>query len=201
MHKIKGLSPKEKMVYLWDYYRYYLFGAIFLTFLFLYFMFPVIQNAGKHPILSIAIIDSTVSAKNSTVTLQDDILNTLAPLDTKAYILIDTAASSSEDSTDSVIKETMTLSSVSENDIVICSKDTYERYAAEGAFLNWESVLGASYTTYSQYIDGEIMYLDESSYWKTLGYTDYSPVYACILNQAPHTDNIKSFVSILYDNQ
>lgn len=61
---MKNLSFKQRIVYLWDYYRYHALIVIFCIVFFCYFLSPLLATK-KHDLLSIAIIDSTQTAKKT----------------------------------------------------------------------------------------------------------------------------------------
>lgn len=157
---MKQLSLKQKIQYVWDYYRYHALFAIFCIIFFCYFILPLLAPE-KNSLLSIAIIDSTQSAKNSTSELCDDLLSLLNGDSVHDTVSIDTSGGTYDKSSTSTIKLSILLSSVGENDIIICGKDLYEEYNSKGAF-------SAAYD------------ISSSSVWGAYGYTDYSPIYACI---------------------
>ena len=73
---MKNLSFKQRIVYLWDYYRYHALIVIFCIVFFCYFLSPLLATK-KHDLLSIAIIDSTQTAKEDCSALSDDLTSLL----------------------------------------------------------------------------------------------------------------------------
>lgn len=157
---MKHLSPKEKLQYFWDYYRYHVLFGIFCIMFFCYFILPLLMPE-KHSLLSVAIIDSTQAAKSDTSDLSDDLLTLLNGDPHYDTVSIDTSGGTYDKSSSSTIKLSILLSSVGENDIIICGKELYTEYNSKKAF-------SAVYDISSSFV------------WGTYGYTDYSPVYACI---------------------
>ena len=127
---------------------------------FCYFILPLLSPK-KNSLLSIAIIDSNQIAKNSTSELTNDLLSLLNGDSSQDTISIDTSGGTYDKSSTSTIKLSILLSSVGENDIIICGKELYEEYNSKGAFSSAYDI-------------------SSSSVWKAYGYTDYSPIYACI---------------------
>lgn len=179
--KIKKLPPGKKLPYIWEYYKIHLFLILFAVFFFFYFLFPLFGNMRENTVLSLAIIDSTEAAKASTSQLENDYLATLSDRTVHDRVLIDVSGSSSNTSSSSEIKLTILLSSVGENDLVICNQEVFERFNEEGAFLT-------------------SMDLSDCTAWQAYGYTSYSPVYACIPVSCKSPERATRFIDFLYEN-
>lgn len=197
--KIKNLPPGKKLPYIWEYYKIHLFLILFAVFFFFYFLFPLFGKMRENTVLSLAIIDSTEAAKAGTEKLEKEYLAFLSEPADHASILIDVSGSSSNTSSSSEIKLTILLSSVGENDLIICNQAVYDRFNKEGAFLDL--------TAYSaQLPDDAVMLtttaidLTSSITWQSYGYTSYSPVYACIPVSCKHPEQVLHFIDFLYEN-
>ena len=91
---------------------------------------------------------------------------------------IDTSGTTYDTSSSSTIKLSILLSSVGENDIVICGKELYEKYNSKGAFSNACDI-------------------SNCSQWVSYGYTDYSGVYACIPVSCKHPKQAAKVIDYL----
>ena len=118
---MKNLSFKQRIVNLWDYYRYHALIVIFCIVFFCYFLSPLLATK-KHDLLSIAIIDSTQTAKEDCSALSDDLTSLLGGNTKYDAVHIDTSGTTYDTSSSSTIKLSILLSSVGENDIVIVEK-------------------------------------------------------------------------------
>lgn len=197
--KIKKLPPGKKMPYIWEYYKIHLLLILFAIFFFIYFIFPLFGNMRENTVLSLAIIDSTESAKMSTSQLEEDYLTTLPEHTAQDHVLIDASGSSSSTSSSSEIKLTILLSSVGENDLVICNQEVFDRFHQENAFLDltaYAAQLPEDAVTFSS------VAIDLSSChgWQDYGYTSYSPVYACIPVSCKSPERAIRFLQFLYEN-
>ena len=195
--KIKKLPPGEKLPYIWEYYKIHLFLILFAVFFFFYFIFPLLGNMRKNTVLSLAIIDSTETSKMDTSQLEEDYLSSLPDHTAQDRVLIDVSGSSSNASSSSEIKLTILLSSVGENDLVICNQEVFDRFNKEGAFLDL--------TAYSaQLPDDAVMFssvaidLSSCAGWQQYGYTSYSPIYACIPVSCKFPERAIRFIEYLY---
>ena len=197
--KIKNLPPGKKLPYIWEYYKIHLFLILFAVFFFFYFLFPLFGKLRENTVLSLAIIDSTESAKMSTSQLEEDYLAALPEHTVQDRILIDASGSSSNTSSSSEIKLTILLSSVGENDLVICNQEVFDRFHKENAFLDltaYDAQLPEDAVTFSSVaID-----LSSCDGWQQYGYTSYSPVYACIPVSCKSPERAIRFLQFLYEN-
>lgn len=197
LQKLKQLPFPKRMAYIWDYYKIPIFLIAFFILFFCYFLVPVIKNIGKNTVMSIAIIDSSQAAKTDTSQLSDGLLSYLNGDSKKDVILIDTSGGTYDNSS-STIKNSILLSSVGENDIVICNEDLYRTYDSKGAFLNWDLLSDDLRPELSADISGTALDLSSCPKWNELSYTDYQPVYACIPVSCRHPERAAAFINYLY---
>lgn len=197
--KIKNLPPGKRLSYIWEYYKIHLFLILFAVFFFFYFLFPLFGKMKENTVLSLAIIDSTESAKMSTSQLEEDYLAALPEHTAQDCVLIDASGSNSNTSSSSEIKLTILLSSVGENDLVICNQEVFDRFHKENAFLDltaYDAQLPEDAVTFSSVaID-----LSSCDGWQRYGYTSYSPVYACIPVSCKSPERAIRFLQFLYEN-
>ena len=192
---------RKKISYLWDYYKVHLFVILFFLLFFFYFLVPLFDGFGKDTLLSIAIIDSSGKAKNDTSELSNALMTYLDCDEKKDRVLIDTSGTTADSSSSSTIKVTILLSAAGENDIVICNQELYEKFNAEGAFLNLDAIAETlSADVYNASI-GTAVDLTGSTIWNSLGYTDYTPVYACIPVSCKNPARAALFLNYLYSKE
>lgn len=197
--KIKKLPPGKKLPYIWEYYKIHLFLILFAVFFFFYFVFPLFGNMRENTVLSLAIIDSTEAAKASTSPLENDYLETFSNRSDHDRVLIDVSGSSSNTSSSSEIKLTILLSSVGENDLIICNQEVFERFNEEGAFLDL-TAYSAQLPDDAVIVSSVAIDLSSCAGWQQYGYTSYSPVYACIPVSCKHPEYALHFIDFLYGN-
>lgn len=197
--KIKNLPPGKKLPYIWEYYKIHLFLILFAVFFFFYFLFPLFGKMRETTVLSLAIIDSTESAKMSTSQLEEDYLAALPEHTAQDRVLIDASGSSSNTSSSSEIKLTILLSSVGENDLIICSQEVFDRFHKENAFLDL-TVYAAQLPEDAVTFSSVAIDLSSCGGWQQYGYTSYSPVYACIPVSCKSPERAIRFLQFLYGN-
>lgn len=200
LSKIRVLPPWKKLSYLWDYYKLHLFFLLFFLVFFFYFLFPLFSEPKKETALSVAVIDSSPAAKADTSTLNDAFLDFSGKDKDTARINIDTSGTTSDSSSSDTVKVAILLSSVGENDIVICGRELYEQYNANGAFLNLSAFTDSLPTSAADALLDNAVNLSDCEKWNRLGYTDYTPVYACIPVSCKNPERAIAFINFLYSD-
>lgn len=197
---MKHLSFKKHIEYILDYYRFHALVIIFCIMFFCYFLSPLLA-AKKHPLLSFAIIDSTQAAKDDSSALSDDLVSYLNGDTATDVINIDTSGGTYDSSSSSTIKLSILLSSVGENDIIICNKDLYEQYDKNGAFINLNELSDTLSSEALSYISGSACDLSSCSKWIAYGYTDFSPVYLCIPVSCEHPEQAAKAINYFFSGE
>ena len=76
--------------------------------------------------------------------------------------------------------------------------ETYDELEAQGAFLDWQELLGDSAEKYASLLDEKgRMELSSNEVWNSYGLTEYSPVYAGFLVNSKHPENAAGFADFL----
>ncbi len=197
---MKNLSFSQKIRYLWDYYKIHALIVLFGIVFFCYFLVPLFEKP-KNTLLSIAIIDSTQTAKNDTAILSDDLVDILGGDGESDTVSIDTSGGTYDDSSSSTIKLSILLSSVGENDIVICGKELYEQYNEKGAFLDLTSIVSDVDPECLVHITGNACELNSAAKWLDYGYTDYEPIYACIPVSSKHVEEAMQAINYFFSEE
>jgi len=197
---MKHLSFKKRIEYLWDYYRFHALVIIFCIVFFCYFLSPLLAEK-KHPLLSFAIIDSTQTAKDDSSALSDDLVTFLNGDIATDVISIDTSGGTYDSSSSSTIKLSILLSSVGENDIIICNKDLYEQYDKKGAFIDLNELSDTLSSEALSHVSGTACDLSSCSKWIAYGYTDYSPVYLCIPVSCEQPEQAAKAINYLFSGE
>lgn len=193
----RSLTFRQKMQYLWDYDKYYFLAGILFICFFCYFIVPYLSSLKQDTRFSIAIIDCSFDRQSDSETLEQMLLSALGLTEKQDHIRIDTSASSQETDSVSVINTTIAMSGISENDIVICDEATYLKFQEQGAFLTLSDFM-EDHTLSGISATGDAVDLSQSERWQNLGYTTYTPAYACVLKEAVHPDYFVSFIAYFF---
>lgn len=183
---IRRLKGKDRLEYLWQYYKAVLVAVIAIV-LVIYTVAVMVGNGMRDTLLSIVVVDSEASSDEAASELEQDILDLIGTGGKHDHVETVLTATSL-DNEESIMKLRVSLSTAGEADVVICGKEVYEEYAAQGAFADMKEVLGDAYSSCADYMtDGQLdltkcpgNFLDD--------YVGYSPAYLCVLSHSEHME-------------
>lgn len=186
VEKLKKLTFLQRIEYLWDYYKVILVLGV-VVILAIGTFWTMFQNGQKEYLLSVVIVDGEEQNSLAQEKVKEDLLQLLGNGEKQEEILLDLSPSSNEIS-GNVVKTAIALSPIGEYDVAVCSMETYQTFAEQGAFKSWESVLGEDYKKYEPYMEQGAIDISNSTKWKELGLTTYSPAYVCVLKEGEHIE-------------
>ena len=190
LEKLRGMSLGEKAGYLWTYYKIWLFVPVILIFVIWQGM-QIYHNMQEVELLSVGVVDTNLNTEEGQETFESDLLKLLGTGGENEVIALDTGLSSGDDSA-SAMKRATALGAGT-LDLMICGEELYDSYDAQGAFADWEEILGEDYGKYESYfVDGRLD-LSRSAKWDSYGLVIYEPVYAGALVSSENTEALRQF--------
>lgn len=187
MGTIRKLKGKERLEYLWQYYKIIPAFCLVIV-LVVYTVVVMISNSMNDTLLSVVVVDSAKTSDEAAAELQDEILKIIGTGEKHDYVETVLSATSL-DTEENIAKLRVSLSTAGEADVVVCGEDVYKEYSAQGAFADMEELLGDSYEDYEEYMtDGQID-LTKCPDSFLSSYADYSPAYLCVLVHSERTEN------------
>lgn len=194
----KELNKKEKMQYIYDYYRHYFYIIIFVTCVVVYFVVPIINDMKYETIFQLVIVDCNRNEVESLNRLEKDLLSEINSESSYDKVFIDVTKTSLK-TDNNIVALTIAFSIASGNDIVICGEETYNKFEYVNSFQNWEMYLSEDeIQKYSEFIEGDKLLLNKSDKWNDYGLTTYKPVYAVILSEPTNPKNINAFINLVF---
>ena len=199
METIRRLKGRERLEYLWQYYKIVPAFCLVIV-LVVYTVAVMISNSLNDTLLSIVVVDSAKSSDEAAAELQDDILNIVGTGGKHDYVETVLSATSA-DTEGNIAKLRVSLSTAGEADVVVCGENVYEEYSAQGAFADMEELLGDSYGDYEEYMtDGQID-LTKCPDSFLSDYAEYSPAYLCVLVHSERTENAVELIKAIVNEQ
>lgn len=193
---IRSLRGKKRLEYLWAYYRFVI--VIVLAVLFAVCTIgTMVRNMSQNPVLSIVIVDAVQDDSESDENLEESIRNYIGAEGKHDQVQIDTSVSSA-DTDENTAKLTVAMSSVSDNDVIICNQTVYDKFKEAGAFKDPKEVLGDTYSEFVPYMTNGVIDISKCPGW-TEEMLTYSPAYVCVLNSSPHEEQAAVFMEYLLD--
>ena len=190
LEKLRGMSLGEKAGYLWTYYKIWLFVPVILIFVIWQGM-QIYHNMQEVELLSVGVVDTNLNTEEGQEAFESDLLELLGTGDENEVIALDTGLSSGDDSASAMKRATVLGAGTL--DLMICGEELYDSYDAQGAFADWEEILGEDYGKYESYfVDGRLD-LSRSAKWDSYGLVIYEPVYAGALVSSENTEALRQF--------
>ena len=190
LEKLRGMSLGEKAGYLWTYYKIWLFVPVILIFVIWQGM-QIYHNMQEVELLSVGVVDTNLNTEEGQETFESDLLKLLGTGGENEVIALDTGLSSGDDSASAMKRATVLGAGTL--DLMICGEELYDSYDAQGAFADWEEILGEDYGKYESYfVDGRLD-LSCSAKWDSYGLVIYEPVYAGALVSSENTEALRQF--------
>ena len=190
LEKLRGMSLGEKAGYLWTYYKIWLFVPVILIFVIWQGM-QIYHNMQEVELLSVGVVDTNLNTEEGQEAFESDLLKLLGTGDENEVIALDTGLSSGDDSASAMKRATVLGAGTL--DLMICGEELYDSYDAQGAFADWEEILGEDYGKYESYfVDGRLD-LSRSAKWDSYGLVIYEPVYAGALVSSENTEALRQF--------
>ncbi|HJB82814.1 MAG TPA: hypothetical protein H9711_06655 [Candidatus Mediterraneibacter intestinavium] len=190
LEKLRGMSLGEKAGYLWTYYKIWLLVPVILIFVIWQGM-QIYHNMQEVELLSVGVVDTNLNTEEGQETFESDLLKLLGTGGENEVIALDTGLSSGDDSASAMKRATVLGAGTL--DLMICGEELYDSYDAQGAFADWEEILGEDYGKYESYfVDGRLD-LSRSAKWDSYGLVIYEPVYAGALVSSENTEALRQF--------
>lgn len=190
LEKLRGMSLGEKAGYLWTYYKIWLLVPVILIFVIWQGM-QIYHNMQEVELLSVGVVDTNLNTEEGQEAFESDLLELLGTGDENEVIALDTGLSSGDDSASAMKRATVLGAGTL--DLMICGEELYDSYDAQGAFADWEEILGEDYGKYESYfVDGRLD-LSRSAKWDSYGLVIYEPVYAGALVSSENTEALRQF--------
>ena len=190
IEKLRGMSLGEKAGYLWTYYKIWLLIPVILIIV-IWQGIQIYHNAREVELLSIGIADTGLDTTNGQEALESDLLGLLGTGDKYEVITLDTGISSGDDS--AAVMKRATVMGAGTMDMLICGEELYDEYDSQGAFADWEEILGEDYGKYADCFDNGRLDLSKSARWDSYGLVSYEPVYAGVFSGSDKTEAICQF--------
>ncbi|HIT90063.1 MAG TPA: hypothetical protein IAC41_06565 [Candidatus Merdenecus merdavium] len=225
LDKLKTMTLKEKLVYIWDYYKPALAGIVLLVILIIGGV-DIYQNSKQKEVLYTAVLNTSATQEedisfinNFKDSLNIDEKTQKLTVDLSLQIFFDHGNVTSMEANTKL----MTLLGAKQLDLVICPQDVYEYYVERGVFLDLKETLPAdlyarveeqvymnsvrqetedSTLDHPQYeMLEEAPYglrIDESPLYVAQEEIPYSPVVLGIPGSSNHIDTVIEFIEYLF---
>ena len=126
---IRRLKGKDRLEYLWQYYKAVLVALVAVV-LVIYTAAVMIGNAMQDTLLSIVIVDSEITSDEAAAELEQGILDIIGTGGKHDHVETVLTATSVEND-ENIMKLRVSLSTAGGADVVVCGESVYEEYASQ----------------------------------------------------------------------
>ena len=174
--KMSQMTLKEKLEYLWMYYKVYLLIPVVIVVLI------VVGVQMYHGITQKVLLNLTILGGESTdrTGLEKEILELLGTGKKNEAVKIALS----------------TLIGAEAVDILICPEEVYKAYADQNSFLNLEDLLSEEALA-SGKVQGDALILEGSDYMAQEVGVVYEPAYVCVMSNAQNEKQAAEFIEML----
>lgn len=146
--RLKGLSFKKKLEYIWDYYKMEL-GILLVVLVIIGLSVQVMKGSGKTTVLSAALINVEKVSGGETLEFSREFSDDLELDEKKEDISFDDSYVMNMQSDDIMTTacQTKLIAAIQAEtlDVMLMPEDVYQHYLKAGAYLNLEEVLGKDF--------------------------------------------------------
>lgn len=191
--KMKTMTLKEKIEYLWMYYKVYLLIPVIIVAMIVVGM-QMYHGMTEKVLLNLAILGGDNIDRSG---LEKEATELLGTGDKKETVKINANLSGSSDDYNSNIALS-TLIGAEAVDVIICPEEIYESYAEQNGFVNLEKTLSEEAIAGGK-VQGDAVILETSSYMTDELGVSYEPVYVCIMSNAQNEKQAVKFIEMLLE--
>lgn len=192
--KMRQMTLKEKIEYLWMYYKI-LFLIPVIIGVVIYLGVTMYQGITREVLLNLTILDGTGTELPG---LEEDIKDLLGTGNSKETVEINSNLSGSTDDYNSNVALS-TLIGAESVDVLICTEEVYEQYNDQNGFVNLEELLSEE-TLAGGKVQEDAVILEKNDYMTEKMGVSYEPAYVCVMENAKHKENAVAFVEMLLEN-
>lgn len=191
--KMSQMTRKEKIEYLWMYYKSYLLIPVIIVVL------AAIGIQMYHGMTEKVLLNLTILGGENVdrTDLDKDITRLLGTGKKNETVKINANLSGSSEDYNSNIALS-TLVGAEAVDVMICPEEIYEQYDDQNGFENLEKILSED-ALGSGKVHGNAVILDTGQYMSEKVGVSYEPVYVCIMSNTQNEKRAVKFVEMLIE--
>ena len=199
--KLSKMNFKEKMAYIWEYYKAVIFGIIAVIFI-IGTIVNIHENAKYYDLVSIAVVD--YAGLQDVSPIEEDIKEALGTGDKYEKVSIDTSYSFGEDLSgadyNTLMKFTAVIAAQS-MDVLICSQAVYDNYSRDDYFLDLSTLFDeATCEKYGIQAGDTCLDISKLKKYQDMGLTYYEPCYLTVLVNTKNADNAAKLIEYLEED-
>lgn len=199
--KMSKMNFKEKMAYIWEYYKAVIFGILAVIFI-IGAIVNIHENAKYYDLVSIAVVD--YAGVNDVEPVENKLKDALGTGDKYEKVSIDTSYSFGENLENADYNTLMKFTAViaaQSMDVLICSQAVYDNYTNEDFFLDLSTLFDeATCEKYGIQKGDTCIDISKLKKYQDMGLTYYEPCYLTVIVNSKNTDNAAKLITYLEED-
>ena len=187
--KLSKMNFKEKLAYIWEYYKAVIFGIIAVIFI-IGTIVNIHENAKYYDLVSIAVVD--YAGLQDVSPIEEDLKEALGTGDKYEKVSIDTSYSFGENLENADYNTLMKFTAViaaQSMDALICSQAVYDNYSNEATCEKYGIKAGDT-----------CLDISKLKKYQDMGLTYYEPCYLTVLVNTKNADNAAKLIEYLEED-
>ena len=185
--KLSKMNFKEKLAYIWEYYKAVIFGIIAVIFI-IGTIVNIHENAKYYDLVSIAVVD--YAGLQDVSPIEEDLKEALGTGDKYEKVSIDTSYSFGEN-----------LENADYNTLMKCSQAVYDNYSKDDYFLDLSTLFDeATCEKYGIKAGDTCLDISKLKKYQDMGLTYYEPCYLTVLVNTKNADNAAKLIEYLEED-
>lgn len=199
--KLSKMNFKEKLAYIWEYYKAVIFGIIAVIFI-IGTIVNIHENAKYYDLVSIAVVD--YAGLQDVSPIEEDLKEALGTGDKYEKVSIDTSYSFGENLENADYNTLMKFTAViaaQSMDVLICSQAVYDNYSKDDYFLDLSTLFDeATCEKYGIKAGDTCLDISKLKKYQDMGLTYYEPCYLTVVVNSKNTDNATKLIEYLEED-
>lgn len=196
--KIKKMSWKERIGYIWAYYKPHMVIALAII-LVLYIIGQMIYRSQFETVFYAALLNS---GNGDAEAMEMDFKEYIGDEDKYHEICMDSSMffTGDEGADYTSIMKLTTLIAAREIEVLLAPEEKFQEYAVQGAFLPMNEVLtDEQIQAYGENVEEYSLKIQDSKKMQQFGMEPMEPLHLGVMVTAKHMDNVKSFITYIYE--
>lgn len=199
--KLSGMSWKEKLQYIWTYYKPVLAAAAGLI-LVIVFICQVVENSKYETILGIGVIGANMP--EDTETVQEELQQQFGTGSKYDKVSLDTSfmMQDVENADYSMVMKFTTVVAAQDLDILITNEAVYDHYSEQGMFTDLSAIFTPEECDkYGIEKGSDRLDITDTLWLAENQWVSYEPVYLTVISNTNHQDKIKEFIRAVEEEE
>lgn len=194
--KLSSMNFKQKLEYIWAYYKPALAGIVGVIFL-IFYAVDFYHNSKMEDILYVAMVNTPDIDMEAA---EADFKDYLGDTDEYHRVTIDATYTIIDESQYAYADEMKitTLASAGEIDLLVANETLCKRYVEQEYAADWKDILGDDYANYEDQISGRMLKVENSEKLEELGIEWYEPVYMIALANTENKEVVCKYLEYCF---